>query len=101
MEAPHFLRFARALALGTTVTVAAGCASSTSPDGSADVASADSTAMDSTTPADVNPCSTCECVGLVPPDASAADSGRASCESLGLVSCCAAVGPLPPPELSA
>jgi len=42
-------------------------------------------------------CATCDCSFLVP----STDAGTASCESLGYVECCPAVGPLFPPDLPA
>jgi hypothetical protein len=108
MKTPHFLRFAQSLALGASVTAAlAGCGSSTSPDASSpDVAQADTAtpsdvAVDSTVTNDANPCASCQCVGLVPPDSQTGDSGVPACTGDQLGMCCAAIGPLPPPELSA
>jgi hypothetical protein len=101
MNTPHFLRFARSIALGAGVLVA-GCGSSTSPDASSpDVSSpSDVSQMDSAAPSDANACASCYCTGLVPPDAQI-DSGNTLPECTGpLTACCAAVGPLPPPELS-
>ncbi len=44
-----------------------------------------------------NRCATCVCSAMVP----GVDAGTASCESLGYVECCPAVGPLFPPDLPA
>lgn len=107
MKTPHFLRFAQSLALGVGVATLAGCASSTSPDGSApdaasnDVASNDVSSSDSTAAEDVLSCASCECTGLVPPDVATGDAALPACTGEALGRCCAAVGPLPPPELSA
>ncbi|MBL8681086.1 MAG: hypothetical protein JNK05_18025 [Myxococcales bacterium] len=101
MASPHFLRFTRALALGATV-VAAGCGSNVQPDAGGDSATndvsspSDVASTDSAT-VDVDECTTCQCEGFGPIDAS---SGLPVC-SAALIRCCAAVGPLPPPELSA
>ena len=116
MKTPHFLRFTQTLALGTTVALsAAGCGSSTSPDASSqDVAQNDRTtqgdstappsdvsSVDSTTPSDALSCASCQCAGLVPPDSQTPDAGLPVCSGDLLGLCCAAIGPLPPPELSA
>lgn len=110
---PHFLRFARALALvsGMAAPMASGCAmqhetddTGSSPDtGSlSDTGSvSDTGGASDTSVADAGsdapePCSVCECVfggdGPPPPN---------SCEALGTPECCFAVGPLAPPELPA
>lgn len=98
---PHFLRFTRTLALGSTIAALAastGCGSSVGADSgnSQDIP----TVSDATDPSDnFDPCSRCECRGFLPPDAMTAHPDWPACETLSSAVCCAAVGPLPPPEL--
>jgi hypothetical protein len=111
MKTPHFLRFAQSLALGVGMAALAGCGSTTTPDASTqDVAANDSTTTNdassndvasSDAAEDVISCASCECTGLVPPDVQVPDSGLPACTGEALGRCCAAVGPLPPPELNA
>lgn len=105
---PHFLRFARALALSAGAL--AGCASATANGdaGSADSAADTATSGDAVTVADgsstpdADPC-TCVCTGLEPPlpDGGMPPPPPNACMGTQLGMCCAAVGPLPPPELGA
>lgn len=109
----HHARFARALALVSTLGAsAAGCyeahAIGGSTDGAApDAARPDSAAPDSAAPDSAAPdsalvdagldtgltCETCDCSWTSPPPEN-------SCEAAGLWMCCAAVGPLAPPDLA-
>lgn len=104
---PHFLRFARALALvsGIAAPLASGCAmqhetddTGSTPDASvADTSVADTSVADAGNDAPyVDPCASCDCVfgGDEPPPPN-------SCEAMGTPECCYAVGPLAPPELAA
>jgi hypothetical protein len=95
--APHFLRFTRALALGATV-IAAGCGANVQPDTGPDASSNDVASADSTT-VNVDECSTCECSGIAPLDVATQDAGSRPMCTGALLRCCAAIGPLPPPEL--
>jgi hypothetical protein len=111
MKTPHFVRFAQSLALGAGIAALAGCGSSSTPDASGqdvaandgantdDVASNDVASSDAVE--DVLSCASCDCAGLVPRDAQVSDSGLPACTGDALTRCCGAVGPLPPPELSA
>jgi hypothetical protein len=99
MQTPHFLRFARSLALGGSVAIASGCGASTAPTDTG--APQDVVQSDAREDSQVDPCSTCACAGIVPPDVVAPDSGLPMCSGDMLTRCCAAIGPLPPPELTA
>ena len=100
---PHYLRFARAVALVSCVTSLSGSyASHQRPGDAPDAAGADAARPDAASPdtslADAgppdagDPCASCECdyVGGRPD----------SCEARGLWQCCAVQGPLAPPELA-
>ncbi len=94
---PHFLRFARALALvsGTLAPIASGCAMQHQSDDTG--TTPDTSVADAGTDAPyVDPCASCDCVfgGDTPPPPN-------SCEAMGTPECCYAVGPLAPPELPA
>jgi hypothetical protein len=107
MKTPHFLRFVQSLALGAGMLTVAGCGSSSTPDASGqDVASNDGTSNDvassDTVQTDSNPCSSCQCgEGFEMPDASHTDASLPLCSGDLLTRCCGAIGPLPPPDLSA
>ena len=143
MPVPHYLRFARALALCSSLAVVPGCPSSSEAPAAGDEddapgtdapSSVDAPALvdapsltdaPSTTDApsmtdaaladaaladaalydagsddaavameDGGDCTACECF-------LATDAGLPSCEAVGLISCCVAVGPLAPPDLPA
>jgi hypothetical protein len=102
MKTPHFLRFVQSLALGAGMLTIAGCGSSSTPDASGqDVASNDVASSD-TVQTDTNPCSSCRCgEGFEVPDASQTDASLPLCSGDLLLRCCGAIGPLPPPDLSA
>lgn len=110
-RAPRFLRFACAIALTSGVGASAsGCYASHEgvPAGDAGPRrDARTVVADTPPPRDVGPdvpvvvadapltCADCDCVFGV-------DAGpRPSCDSLGLWSCCAAIGPCAPPDLPA
>ncbi len=84
MPAPHYLRFARALAMAGGL---AGCSLASTPsDAGSDAARVDA----------FFDCTQCSC------DESVIDSGLPLCPGLQVIHCgCAAVGPLAPPELAA
>lgn len=123
---PHYVRFARSLALlGGLGALTTGCPETTTPDdassGGADavasshdahVSPTDDAHVDPTTDAYVHPtndayavaddafniCDTCSCFG--PGGDGAVDAGVTDCTTLaGAEVCCAAVGPLAPPDL--
>ena len=86
--APHYLRFARAVAL-VSLTTAPGCyASHLRPESVPDAALADAGPPDTAPPT----CASCNCNVRV---------GPTSCDALGLSTCCLTLGPLPPPNLAA
>lgn len=86
--APHYLRFARAVALVSVAAATPGCyASHLRPEDQPDAAMADAGAPDT----GGNACSTCDC-NL---------RGPGSCDARGLFMCCATLGPLSPPDLAA
>ncbi len=110
MNDPHYVRFARALALLGTLGGPIGCGTATGPANDTgatppDAAAADAArAIDSATPladagGDIDAffdCTTCTC-GLT-----AGDAGLPFCPGDRVVTCgCAAVGPLFPPDLPA
>lgn len=111
MDTPHYLRFARSLALlGGIGAAAAGCASTNTPGEDAasttvDAASAPDAfaSIDDAGPVPDDAfdiCATCLCTGFTPDDAGI-DAGVPSCETLaGAAVCCAAIGPLSPPDLA-
>ncbi|MDP3276067.1 MAG: hypothetical protein Q8Q09_12775 [Deltaproteobacteria bacterium] len=103
METPHFLRLARSLALGAGLL--AGCSPPvvTADAGGDSSTAADTSVSDSSAPGDGgDPCATCSCgFGGDLADAAVVDSGQPTCDSIGQSICCAAIGPLPPPELAA
>jgi hypothetical protein len=93
---PHYLRFARALALVSGIA-APGCATHHEITPTTDAAPTDSAVADAGTDAPpTDPCSRCDCVfgGDTPPPPT-------SCEAMGTAYCCYAIGPLLPPELPA
>lgn len=123
---PHYVRFARSLALlGGLGALTTGCPETTTPEdassGGADgfatmhdarVGVVDDAYIDPTTDAHVDPtndayavaddafniCDTCSCFG--PGGDGAVDAGVTDCTTLvGAEVCCAAVGPLAPPDL--
>lgn len=120
-ETPRYLRFARALALCSSLAALPGCPSSSGSDaGGTDTPSTSDTPALADAPStedapssedapstedapaladapveDAGDCSTCDC-GF-----SGIDAGLPLCDSVGLILCCAAVGPLAPPELPA
>lgn len=101
MTEPHYVRFARAMALVGTLS-APGCGMATSPQGDSGPPGSDA-GTDAAVPiadaSDVDAffdCTSCTC-GLL-----AADVGLPDCPSERIVQCgCAAVGPLAPPDLPA
>ena len=112
-KTPHFLRFARALALGTGVgAAAAGCYMAHEVEPRADAGRPRDAPVlaDASTPGDtgvdapialdtgldarVHTCETCSCSW------SGIDGGE-TCETVGLWDCCISVGPLAPPDLAA
>lgn len=138
MPAPRYLRFARALALCSSLAVVPGCPggseatdaggddapgtdapssidapaladapvladapaladapSTTDAPSMSDAALADAGGEDANVAMeDGGDCTACECF-------LATDAGLPSCEAVGLISCCVAVGPLAPPDLPA
>lgn len=85
--APHYLRFARAVAL-VPVIASAGCYDThVRPADAPDAAVADAGPRDAG-----NPCLSCEC--------DYTDNVPNSCERQGLYLCCAVTGPLAPPDLA-
>lgn len=109
---PHYARFARSLALLGGLG-AAGCSTSNTldPDAAAgtDAARVEDAfaAADSATPSDdaavavdADLCATCGCFGFTPEDAGV-DAGVPDCNTIpGAEICCAAIGPLFPPDLA-
>ncbi len=101
MTEPHYVRFARAMALVGTLA-APGCGTATTPEGDTGATTNDS-GTDAAAPiadaGDVDAffdCTSCTC-GLL-----AEDAGLPYCPSERIVQCgCAAVGPLAPPDLPA
>ncbi|MFO0684693.1 MAG: hypothetical protein U0234_21735 [Sandaracinus sp.] len=101
-DPPHYLRFARALALVSTVAstggAVAGCHAAherpgDAPDAARPDARVDAFAIDTGPPDTGDRCLQCECytmTGTLP-----------SCQTLGYVECCAVIGPLAPPNLPA
>lgn len=87
MTDPHYLRFVRTLALVSSIG-GVGCGMSTT-DTDAAVATADANAPDA-----FFDCASCDC-GF-----STTDAGLPACGAEH-VGCCAAVGPLAPPDLAA
>jgi hypothetical protein len=99
---PHYLRFARAVALVGSIG-GVGCGMATTPDADTGPGSPDAAAtgdagtdaavatVDANQPDAYRDCSTCSC-GLI-----ADDAGLPSCDPV----CCVAVGPLAPPDLAA
>lgn len=96
--APHYLRFARALALVSGIAAPmAGCAMQHGSDGDAGPVRSDAPAADTAlADAPVDVCSVCLCVfgGDLP-------APPESCEAMGHTECCVTVGPLAPPDLPA
>lgn len=96
-DTPHYLRFARALALVSTVGGAtAGCYAvherpGDAPDAAgSDAARADAAMPDTGPPDTGDRCDQCSCYGSSPlPD----------CYTLDYYECCAVIGPLAPPDL--
>lgn len=86
---PHYLRFAQAIAL-VSGALTPGCyASHVRSADAPDAAMADAPMADT---GPVSPCATCDCNrGPATPN---------SCETQGHFECCAALGPLAPPELA-
>jgi hypothetical protein len=116
LSAPHYVRFARSLALlGGLGAAATGCDATThspTPDAAAGpdatiaddaaVATADAPGEDAPAVASdaFDVCTTCGCFGFAPDDAGV-DAGVPDCLTLaGAEICCAAVGPLFPPDLA-
>lgn len=101
MTEPHYLRFARSLALVSSLGCASfGCGTAMAPPTDAGSSGTDvgSTGTDTGTPmADAGPdCTSCTC-GLT-----ADDAGLPFCAGDLIIACnCAAVGPLAPPDLAA
>lgn len=102
-SAPHYLRVARALALVGGMSALGGCYSATSPEVEGDAGARRDAAPIADAGRDaghdagwVDACSSCVCEGWVDggPDAT-------GCESSGHWECCAAIGPLFPPDLPA
>ncbi len=105
MALPHHIRFARTLALVSSLGASiAGCydahqlgrepVDSATPDGAApDSARPDSAMVDAGRDTGLT-CGTCECSWTTPPSPT-------SCEAAGLSDCCLALGPLAPPDLAA
>lgn len=100
MTEPHYVRFARAVALVGTLA-APGCGTATAPESDTGSPGNDS-GTDAASIADASDvdaffdCTSCTC-GLL-----AEDAGLPYCPSERIVQCgCAAVGPLAPPDLSA
>ena len=90
----HSIRVARALALLSSIALPA-CyeAHGRISDGLADAGPAHDAFL--TRDADLNPCTACRCsMTRVDPDPT-------TCEGRGHWECCATLGPLPPPDLSA
>lgn len=106
MQAPHYLRFARALALVSGVASACACSQSHGGD-DASVAPVDAPAIPDAPPVAVdaplvfvdagNVCDICRCY-LFEPDAG---DGAPDCTAIGAWDCCPIEGPLPPPDLPA
>jgi hypothetical protein len=103
---PHYVRFARALALAGGMAGMAGCYATTEPgtgsDGGArpDAAPIADAGRDSGHDGGtiVNPCTTCTCSWR----GGDVDAGSVVfCEETGHTECCLAVGPLFPPDLAA
>lgn len=92
---PHYLRFARAVALVSVAASAPGCyASHQRGEERPDAARADASPQPDAAvlPDAGDPCLTCTCYRNGDPN---------SCEAHGFWQCCATLGPLPPPELAA
>ena len=112
MPTPHYLRFARTLALVGGLAGATGCATSHTregeprPDASIsvrdgavfrpDAARPDAARADAATPDSGHTCATCECESF-----GGDDPDIIGCEEVGLWDCCVAIGPLFPPDLPA
>lgn len=97
MTEPHYVRFARALAL-VTAFGAPGCGTATTlPEGDSGAPNDAATIADSGADAGASfDCTTCTC-GLT-----ADDAGVPFCTGDAVITCgCAAVGPLAPPDLPA
>jgi hypothetical protein len=92
MTEPHYLRFARTLALASGIAGAAsGCGMSTTPGNDTGTGVADAGGVDA-----FFDCASCTC-GLT-----ATDAGVPFCSGDAVITCgCAAVGPLAPPDLAA
>lgn len=114
---PHFLRIARALAMsagvlsvgGLSAGALQGCASTTTnSDAATDTATDTATTSDTVTVADTStsvdadPCA-CVCTGNEAPlpDGGMPPPPPNACTNEQIGRCCAAVGPLPPPEMGA
>jgi hypothetical protein len=90
--APHYLRFAQALALVSGIAAPA-CSSHHVLEPSSDASTSDAPPL---ADAGTDPCATCECVfGGDMPDP------PESCAARGALWCCGVIGPLAPPELPA
>lgn len=118
LSPPHYLRFVRALALVSGLAATSCSATVVSPDAhpdgmdTQDIASADGMSPDTIDTQDVastdgmppdtiNPCSQCVCP-MDRPDAGSVDAGLPNCFDHSFTQhCCAAIGPLPPPDLPA
>lgn len=113
LDTPHYVRFARSLALlgglGTTALGAVGCYGTSEPPDDAATQDAYSAVdapvatNDAAVPTvDADLCATCVCVGgFYPEDAAGADAGGPDCYTIpGAEICCAAIGPLFPPDLA-
>ncbi len=97
---PHYLRFARALALVSTVGSAAGChAVHERPGDAPDAAVADARQGPDAVVVDAGPpdtgdrCDQCDCY--------TSNGPLPNCSTVGYWECCAVVGPLAPPDLPA
>ena len=133
MDTPHYVRFARSLALLGPVLVAAGCGETNTPTDAAagadafsatdafvaadttsapvdafraadaPVLMADAFSVDDAGPVPTDAfdmCSTCTCLGFGPPEDTGTDAGLPDCNTNpGTSICCAAIGPLMPPDL--
>jgi hypothetical protein len=112
---PHYVRFARSLALLGLGATALGCGGADAPpdaaaaldapssttDAPSLMADASTTTEDASVPLDAfDVCGTCSCVFPTAEDAGT-DAGVLDCNTVeGGAACCAAVGPLFPPELA-
>jgi hypothetical protein len=92
---PHYVRFARALALAGSLAGASGCYQSNGPEAEPDAGPPVADAMPGEDAGLT--CADCACAF---PGGDLSDAGR-TCDSIGLWGCCVAVGPLAPPDLPA